>query len=187
MFTALTCKRLFEPIRPGLLQLVDRTDGATVVEFGLVVAPFIALLFAILQTVLVFFAGRVLDTAVAQSARLILTGQAQDAGYTQTAFANAVCGKIYALFTCGNLMIDVQTASSFANANTSMPTLTFNKSGGVSNSWQYQPGNPGDIVVVRVMYQWPVFLGPLGFNLSNLSNGNRLLMSTAAFKNEPYQ
>ena len=168
-------------------QFIRRTEGATVVEFGLVVAPFIALLFAILQTVLVFFAGRVLDTAVSQSARLILTGQAQDAGYTQTAFANAVCTKIYAMFTCGNLMIDVQTASSFANANTSSPTLTFDKNGNVTNGWQYQPGNPGDIVVVRVMYQWPVFLGPLGFNLSNLSNGKRLLLSTAAFKNEPYQ
>ena len=157
------------------------------VEFGLVVAPFIALLFAILQTVLVFFAGRVLDTAVAQSARLILTGQAQDGGFTQSAFSSAVCGKVYALFSCGGLMIDVQTASSFANANTSTPTLTFDTNGNVTNNWQYQPGNPGDIVVVRVMYQWPVFLGPLGFNLSNLGSGKRLLTSTAAFKNEPYQ
>lgn len=35
------------------------------------------------------------------------------------------------------------------------------------------------------MYVWPVVLGPLGFNLSNLSNGNRLIMSSAAFQNEP--
>ena|SRR6516162_390870 len=188
MFTALTRRALPEPMRRlGLRELAYRTEGATVVEFGLVAAPFIALLFAILQTVLVFFAGRVLDTAVAQSARLILTGQAQDSGFSQSAFANAVCGKIYALFSCGNLMIDVQTASSFANANTSTPTLTFDASGNVTNNWQYKPGNPGDIVVVKVMYQWPVFLGPLGFNLSNLGNGKRLLISTAAFKNEPYQ
>jgi hypothetical protein len=39
--------------------------------------------------------------------------------------------------------------------------------------------------VVRVMYQWPVFGGPLGFNLSNLPNGNRLIMAAAAFQNEP--
>jgi hypothetical protein len=84
-------------------------------------------------------------------------------------------------------MVDVQTAPSFAGANTSTPTLTFDKSGNVTNAWQYQPGSPGDIVVVRVMYQWPVFLGPLAFNLSNLSNGKRLLVSSAAFKNEPYQ
>jgi Flp pilus assembly protein TadG len=182
------CRRVARLIRRlEIMRLVRSTDGATVVEFGLILAPFIAVLFAIFQTTLVFFAGRVLDMAVAQSARLILTGQAQDQGMTQATFANAVCGKIYALFNCSGLMIDVQTASSFSSANTSMPTLTFNGQGQVSNTWQYQPGNPGDIVVVRVMYQWPVFLGPLGFNLSNLSNGNRLLMSAAAFKNEPYQ
>ena len=173
--------------RLGVLQFVRCTDGALAVEFGLVLAPFIAMLFAIFQTTLVFFAGRVLDTAVEQSARLILTGQAQDQGMNQSAFASAVCGKIYALFNCSGLMIDVQTANSFSNANTSMPTVTFNQQGQVTNAWQYQPGNPGDIVVVRVMYQWPVFLGPLGFSLSNLSNGKRLLMSSAAFKNEPYQ
>ena len=56
----------------------------------------------------------------------------------------------------------------------------------MTNTWQYNPGNQGDIVVVRVMYQWPVFLGPLGFNLANLANGNRLIMASTAFKNEAY-
>jgi hypothetical protein len=64
--------------------------------------------------------------------------------------------------------------------------LTFDSKGKVTNGWTYAPGNPGDIVVVQVMYQWPVYLGPLGFDLSNLANGNRLLISTAVFKTEPY-
>ncbi len=180
-------KACSSPQRSRVSQFVHSTDAATAVEFGLVVAPFIAMLFAVLQTTLVFFAGRLLDTAVSQSSRLILTGQAQDQKMSQSAFANAVCSKVYALFNCSGLMIDVQTAGSFSNANTSTPSLSFDKNGNVTNAWQYQPGNPGDIVVVRVMYQWPVFLGPLAFNLSNLSNGNRLLMASAAFKNEPYQ
>jgi hypothetical protein len=29
--------------------------------------------------------------------------------------------------------------------------------------------------------------GPLGFDLSTLSNGDRLLIATAVFKTEPYQ
>ena len=37
------------------------------------------------------------------------------------------------------------------------------------------PGSNGNIVVVRVMYQWPIFLKPFSFNLANLSNGNRLV------------
>jgi hypothetical protein len=56
----------------------------------------------------------------------------------------------------------------------------------VTNVWLFNPGNPGDIVIVRVMYQWPVFMGPLGFTLANLSNGNRLIMASTAFQNESY-
>ena len=121
-----------------------------------------------------------------------MTGQAQTSNMTQAGFQNYLCtstntaGLVSALFNCNNLMISVQNYSSFSSAKTSKPTLTFNANGTVSNTWTWSPGNPGDIVVVQLMYQWPVVLGPLGFNLSNLSNGNRLLVSTAVFKNEPY-
>jgi Flp pilus assembly protein TadG len=160
--------------------------ASAAVEFGLVAAPFFALLMALFQTALVFFASRVLDVTTLQASRYILTGQAQNANYTQANFATYVCNNTFALFTCANFMINVQSYGSFASATTSSPTITFNKSGQVSNTWTYSPGGPNDIVVVQVMYQWPVVGGPLGFTLSNLSNGKRLLVSTAVFKNEPY-
>lgn len=160
--------------------------GAAAVEFGLVAAPFLALLAALFQTALVFLAGRVLDEVVVQSSRYIMTGQAQQQGMTQAGFANYVCSNTFALFNCSNFMISVQNYGSFSAASTATPTLNFNAQGAVTNGFAWSPGNPGDIVVVQVMYQWPIVLGPLGFNLSNLSNGNRLLISTAAFKNEPY-
>jgi Flp pilus assembly protein TadG len=158
-------------------------NAATAVEFGLVAAPFIALLVAIMQTFLVIFAQQLLQTVVTQSSRLILTNQA--ASMTQAQFATQVCNQVRIIFDCNRLMIDVQTYASFAAGNTSAPTLGFNAQGQVTNSWQFNPGGPGDIVIVRVMYQWSVFGGPLGFNLSNLSNGNRLIMASAAFQNEP--
>jgi Flp pilus assembly protein TadG len=161
-------------------------NGATAVEFGLVAAPFIALLMGTIQTFLVFFAGQQLQTIVTQTSRLILTGQAQDQGLSQSAFAQKLCANVTVLFTCGNIMIDVQAYTSFPAAQIGTPTLTYNGSGQVTNAWQYNPGSPGQIVVVRAMYQWPVFLGPIGFNLSNLSNGGRLIMASAVFKNEPY-
>jgi Flp pilus assembly protein TadG len=167
-------------------RLVRSESGATAVEFGLVAAPFLALLIALLQTAIVFFAGRVLDEVVSQSSRYIMTGQAQTANMTQAQFATYVCNNTVALFNCSNFMINVQSYSSFSSASTTAPTLTFNSQGQVTNTWTYSPGSPGSIVVVQVMYQWPILLGPLGFNLANLANGNRLLMSTAAFVNEPY-
>jgi Flp pilus assembly protein TadG len=160
--------------------------AATAVEFALVAAPFFALLVALFETALVFFAGRVLDETVEAASRVIMTGQAQTNGMTQSQFATWVCQNTFVLFNCNNFMINVQNYSSFASAKTTTPTLTFDKNGDVTNKWSFNPGNPGDIVVVQVMYQWPIILGPLGFDLSNMSNGNRLLISTAAFKNEPY-
>jgi Flp pilus assembly protein TadG len=167
-------------------------NGATAVEFALVAAPFLALLVAILQSALVFFASRVLDEVTEEASRYIMTGQAQQGGITQSGFGTYICtgantsALVSALFTCSNIMVNVQNYADFSSASTSSPTLSFNPNGTVSNTWSYNTGNPGDIVVVQVMYQWPIVLGPLGFNLSNLSNGDRLLMSTAVFKNEPY-
>ena len=162
-----------------------RRSGAAAIEFALVAAPTIALLLAILQIGIIYFAEEALESAVEQTARLVLTGQAQSQGLTQTQFGQALCNNSPGLFTCGGFMVNLQPATSFATASTGAPTLTYDAHGNVTNVWQYNPGNPGDIMVMQVMYQWPVFLGPLGLNLSNLSNGTRLLMSTAVFRNEP--
>ncbi|MBR0703932.1 pilus assembly protein [Bradyrhizobium diazoefficiens] len=160
-------------------------SGATAVEFALVAAPFLALVIALIQTFLVFFAQQTLESIVRQSARLVMTGQVQSANMSQAVFKQKVCDQIVILFNCSGLMVDMQVATTWTAANTAMPTLTYDGTGKVSNVWQYDPGQAGDIVVLRIMYEWPVVLGPLGFNLSNLSNGNRLIMSSAAFQNEP--
>jgi Flp pilus assembly protein TadG len=160
-------------------------DGVAAVEFGMVAAPFLALMFAIMETSLVFFASQTLETAVADSARLIMTGQAQSGGFTQQQFKDAVCAKILGLFDCATgLQIDVKTAASFSAASTSKP---IDANGNLqTSSFGYQPGNACDVVVVRLMYQWPVYMSLLGFNLADLAGNKRLLMATAAFRNEPF-
>jgi Flp pilus assembly protein TadG len=167
------------------------SKGATVVEFALIAAPFLAIVVALIQTFLVFFAQSVLENAVRQSSRQILTGQTQtqDASLSQTAaiaaFHQTVCNNAAILFTCTGLMVDVQVANNWTSANTGMPTLTYGSNGNVSNSWQFNPGSAGDIVVVRVMYLWPLFFGPIAFNMANQPNGSREIMASAAFQNEP--
>src|ERR1700674_4829772 len=105
-------------------KLARRDDGSTVVEFGLVIVPFLGLMFAILETAIIFFAGQVLETAVADSARLILPGQADSGGYNATTFKNQVCARVYALFDCqGGLQIDVAAATTFSTANLSPPLV----------------------------------------------------------------
>ena len=161
-------------------------EGAAAIEFGMVAAPFLALMFAIMETALVFFASQTLETAVADSARLIMTGQAQSQSFDAAAFKNSVCSKISGLFDCsGGLYVDVKTYSSFGGVDNSAP---IDANGNLkTSSFGYTPGGPGDIVVVRLMYQWPTYASLLGFNLGNMAGNKRLLMATAAFRNEPYQ
>jgi Flp pilus assembly protein TadG len=159
-------------------------DGAAAIEFALVAAPFFAMLIAIVDLALLFFAQAELETAVEKVSRQVLTGQALSQGLTATQFQQALCPYL-PTFTCNNVMVDLQTAPSFSNANTSAPTLTYDANGNVTNAWQYQVGGAGVIQVMRVMYQWPVFPGPLNLNFANLSNGSYLLMATAVFRNEP--
>jgi Flp pilus assembly protein TadG len=169
----------------GASRLLQRDDGAAAVEFALVAAPFLALLFAIMETALVFFAGQSLETAAADSARLILTGQAQTQGLTQATFKDQVCARIYGVFDCINGMnVDVQTYSSFSAATITRPV---DANGNLMNNFTYSPGGPCAIVVVRLIYQFPVFVSLLGFNLSDMAGGKRLLMATSVFRNEPYQ
>ncbi len=155
------------------------------VEFALVAAPFLALVFAIMETAIVFFASQALETATSDSARLIMTGQAQSQGLDAATFKQSVCAKIFGLFNCANgVYVDVKTYSSFSSIDTSLP---IDANGNLKTNFSYQPGGPGDIVVVRLIYQWPVYVSLLGLNLSDMSGSKRLLVGTAAFRNEPYQ
>lgn len=162
---------------------VRSRKAATAVEFAMIAAPFVALLIAILEVGLVFFAQQVLQTATNKASRLIMTGQAQNGNYTATQFQTAVCNDATALFSCSGIYVNVQTFSSFSNITMQNPIHngTFNP-GGLG----YNPGGPGDIVVAQTFYQWPVFIAPLAFNLANLNGGKLLLVGTAAFRNEPY-
>jgi Flp pilus assembly protein TadG len=158
--------------------------GSAAVEFALVAPMFFALLFAIIETAMVFFAGQVLENVTQTSARKILTGSAQNLGYLPADFKTYLCGQVPAgLFTCANIYVDVQSYSAFSNVTINSQ---IDGAGNFINNMQYNPGGPGSIVVVRVFYQWPLFVTGLGYNIANLAGSKRLLTATAAFVNEPY-
>jgi Flp pilus assembly protein TadG len=162
-------------------------NGATAVEFALILAPFIAVILFTLQCVLILFCESALQSAAHASARQLMTGNAQTSGMTQSQFHALVCANATAFFNCANIMVDVQSAPSFTSVNTAPIGLTYDGAGAVSNSWNYRPGTAGDTVILRVLYNWPVLGGPMAFGLANQPGGNHLLVGTSVFKNEPYQ
>jgi Flp pilus assembly protein TadG len=168
---------------PAIARFARAQRAATAVEFAIISAPFVALLVAILQIALVLLAQQVLQTATEQAARLIMTGQAQNGGMSASQFQQQVCNHATALFNCSGLYVNVQTFSTFSSVSMTNPV-----SNGQINTdmLQYSPGGDGDIVAVQTFYQWPLVLGPLGFNLSNMNGNTLLLVGTAAFRNEPF-
>ncbi len=169
----------------ALRRFVRRQDGAAAVEFALVATPFLALTFAILETAMVFFASQTLETAASESARLIMTGEAQTQGFSAADFKKQVCDHIYGLFDCTNgVYVDVKTYTSFASAASTAPV----KNGQLDTaSMGYDPGGPQQIVAVSLYYEWPIYVSLLGNNLANLNGNKRLLAATSVFRVEPYK
>lgn len=174
----------------GRTSLRRDTRGAVAIEFAFIATPLAALMVAGLQTSLVFFAQQTLDSAAEKSVRQLMTGQAQTANMNQAGFKALVCSKLPSFMGGSNcatkLMVDVTTVANFADATTSIPTITFDSSGNVKNSWTYAPGQAGTINIVRIMYIWDTPGGPLGFDLSTLSSNRRLLYAVSVFKTEPF-
>ena len=160
----------------------DNGKASAAVEFAIVAPIFFALLFAIIETALMFFASQILETMTQDSARMILTGQAQNANFQQADFKAYVCNQIPALFSCANLIVSVQ---SFSSTSTASYTSLFDASCNVG-TLPYSPGGPGDTVLVQVGYKWQLFVTGLGYNIADCPNSQKKLVATAVFQNEPY-
>jgi Flp pilus assembly protein TadG len=158
--------------------------GASAVEFAIVAVPFFALVMAIIEAAMAFFASQVMETGLRDAARMIRTGQAQNGSWTRDRFKQEVCDNIPALLSCGSLTIDVRSYQSFGAADWSTPMSDGNFNPAAA---QFNMGNPGSIVVARAYYSWPSFANIIGSSLANQANGTILLVASSAFRNEPFQ
>ena len=165
------------------LRLAHCRKGSYTIEFAMLFPAFIAMILATLQISIIFVAQSYLEAAAEAGARIVLTNQAD--GMTQAQFNSAICGQIAALFSCNNLVVALQTApTNPSGMSAALPT--FDSSGNLLNPTTFAVAPAPAKMMLVVMYQWPVFGGPLSLNLSNLGNGTHLLISTQVFQVEPY-
>jgi Flp pilus assembly protein TadG len=161
------------------------SSGASALEFAMVAGPFLLLVFGILAVGLVFAGNMTLENAIDQGARLIRTGEAQSQGFDAAKFKSEVCKYLTAPLSCGGLKLDVRTFATFGSSDLTNP---LDSSGNLKSGFSYAPGVGGDVVVVRAFYEWDLLAAmPQAIRLSNMPNGNRLLIATAAFRNEPFK
>ena len=162
--------------------LAEDRGGVTAVEFALVALPFFTLAFGIIEVGFVHFANRMLDNAVVNTARLIRTGQA-NGKISQEQFKQEVCNAMPS-FMCdtNKIYVDVSSAASFSAANSS--SVLYDTDGKLKDKTSYVIGGASDIVVVNVIYRWPMFTSIFNFDEAD-QNGERHLTSTMVFRNEP--
>jgi Flp pilus assembly protein TadG len=162
-----------------------RQDGTAAIEFAIVAAPFLALLFAIIETALVYFAGQVLEAATTDSTRLIMTGQAQTQGWNESQFKQTVCSRLF-FFNCANLYLDIRDYPMGTSISTGSP-ITNGKIDPTKISYTAgaaTPGAPGNVLVVTAYYPWQIYAA---MTLANMPGGTRLLTATSVLRVEPYE
>ncbi len=178
--------RLIRIRRNGFIKRFKKEeDGATAVEFAFVGAPFIWMLMAIFETGLMLFAEYVVEDGTAQAARMIRTGQVQNQGMSQADFKNLVCGNLASFLSCDKLYVDVRTEDAFGDISAPPGVADGQISNDVSNNSQFDPGEPMQIVSVRVYYDWELFT-PGITKLAQVAGTRRVLTAGAAFRNEPF-
>lgn len=164
--------------------------GATALEFGLLAAPFLMILFAIVELAVVFFLNSSLTHAMHESARDVRTGEFQSSCGGASEFKTAVCNKL-AIGSCDNLRIDVVSSPSGRFQPGLLPPAPLTED-------PSDPGNPNRlpdsyvqtgaraVVVVRAEYYHKLAFPGSMTRLSNQPGNYRLLSTSTAFRNEPF-
>lgn len=172
-------------IRKALRRFRRNQRGSSAVEFAIIAPIFLALLFAIIETALVFFAAQVLETGTLDSSRLIFTGSSASGTKicSEAQFRTDFCPRVAALFSdCTKVDLDLRAYPPGTTISITDPLV----GGNYIKNVAWENAAPDNTVVVRAFYQWPLIVTGLGYNIANITSGSkRLLAATAAFHVEP--
>ena len=161
-------------------RLIQDKSASAAVEFALLFIPFIIILMAMLETGYFYFIAVLLEGATSEAGRQVRTGNIQQSAAPLAAFKEKLCDNMFNVISCNQLRVDVRNFSAFSSANP--PAIDVD-----SGLETFSPGEAGDVIVVRVIFEFQFITPLLGQLLnSNGDNETRLLVSSAAFRNEPF-
>lgn len=161
--------------------------GSTAVEFAVIAIPFMTLLFGVIELALMLLVSSTVDTAVQFAARNVRTGEFQTTGsVSANDFKGLVCRNMNWLEDdcMTRLTVESQTFNNYNDLANSQfaATETFNPAD--ARCWSV--GAPKDVVLMRVYYRWDLITPLLNDSLANSTDNKRLIVSSSAFRNEPY-
>ena len=173
----------------GLIKAMRRNeDGVTAIEFGIIAAPFLFLIVALLETALVHMTTLDLENAVKDASRRIRTGQAQVASLTAAQFKDLVCDQTVLISDCkttSDLVIDVRSYDDF-DTITIDPSELYDEEGNFIGGESHSMGSGLKVVVVRAYYKMKLLAQIPAVGLANAGPHHRMLNAIAVFRNEPF-
>jgi Flp pilus assembly protein TadG len=192
--------------RRGLLRrFFKEKSGTSSIEFALLALPFMVVVFASLETFVAFTGEQLLANATETMARKVRTGEitfginpATDMSREQ--FRKAFCDEISIIMTCSEteatnpskLFLDVRSFAEFSQIPAAVPRVGGAGSDLDTSGFEFAPGGPTTINIVRAYYRWEVMTDLVRPYVTNLRPAGSsmpkdyLMVSTAAFRNEAY-
>lgn len=174
-------------------------DGATAIEFAIVLGPFLAFVFGIITIGMHYLSTNSLEKAVYDASRQIRTGQAQQSSMSATQFKDLVCNMATPHLDCTKLQVHLASYDSWKDVTvpSCVNTTTKELSSGISGNSPISGsvGGASKKVLVTVCYDWtlakylPFLLHDVHgtARFSPLKSGGMLMQASAIFQTEPYE
>jgi Flp pilus assembly protein TadG len=161
----------------------DRS-GSAAVEFAILIAPLLFVIFGILEVSLHYFVSASVDFATQKLARFVKTGQAQALTMNTAQLKSQMCQDMLNLFDCTtHSYITVEVLTTLSAPPKSLPV---NAAGTFIADVSPQLGAGGSYVIVHTYFQFSPLFDIFGALTPRLANGNHIVVASALFRNEPF-
>ena len=176
-------------------------DGAAAIEFAILAIPYFLIIFAIIETFVAFYAEQLVNMARELRTGRITYNLGRTTDMTEGQFRQAFCNEISILITCSEteittpskLYIDVRTFPTFGDIPGEIPRVSTADFSDIDpSSFDFAPGGPKSINMVRALYRWQVMTDLVRPYITTIrpADGSMpkdfLISATTAIRNEDY-
>ena len=160
-------------------------DGATAVEFSLLMVPFFLLIMGIIEISLYYASGIILEGAAMGASRVIRTGAAQLSADPKAAFEEAMCDEVGVMMDCGDITYEtINFGSSFTGSTDHTPQ--YDEDGNLIPAG-FDAGSAEDVILIRLAYRHDFFFPLTGALIEENEGSNSAThVSTVVLRTEPY-
>jgi Flp pilus assembly protein TadG len=178
-----------------LRALARDTKGVVALEFGLVVLPFLLLVFGVVAVGIFYFQVSSIENAAQTAARDIRVGKVQQGSgayssattdtQRKAALLSAFCVAAPTLPNCtSRTAVIVQSSTNFSGI--SRPSCSSSGTLVSNNTTTFSAGSSSSVVLVTFCYSLSLLGVPVFGRKGGLSDGSYLVQASVAFRTEPY-